>query len=115
MTSLGPDASPPGPRDAVAALRATVFVSWGRRAAGGIRVAPRPGRGLRAAALSNANAPRQADAESSPLEEPLVDELAERSDKLSAQCDSVLHQQLCHRSEERRVGKECRSRWSPYH
>src|SRR2546422_8919896 len=24
-------------------------------------------------------------------------------------------QQLEHRSEERRVGKECRSRWSPYH
>ena len=23
--------------------------------------------------------------------------------------------QWCHRSEERRVGKECRSRWSPYH
>src|ERR1039457_1426641 len=23
--------------------------------------------------------------------------------------------QLCYRSEERRVGKECRSRWSPYH
>ena len=22
---------------------------------------------------------------------------------------------LAHRSEERRVGKECRSRWSPYH
>ena len=22
---------------------------------------------------------------------------------------------LCLRSEERRVGKECRSRWSPYH
>ena len=22
---------------------------------------------------------------------------------------------LLHRSEERRVGKECRSRWSPYH
>ena len=22
---------------------------------------------------------------------------------------------VCHRSEERRVGKECRSRWSPYH
>ena len=22
---------------------------------------------------------------------------------------------LCSRSEERRVGKECRSRWSPYH
>ena len=23
--------------------------------------------------------------------------------------------QFAHRSEERRVGKECRSRWSPYH
>ena len=22
---------------------------------------------------------------------------------------------ICDRSEERRVGKECRSRWSPYH
>ena len=26
-----------------------------------------------------------------------------------------LQTQLVHRSEERRVGKECRSRWSPYH
>ena len=26
---------------------------------------------------------------------------------------SLIH--LPHRSEERRVGKECRSRWSPYH
>ena len=25
------------------------------------------------------------------------------------------HQPLTDRSEERRVGKECRSRWSPYH
>ena len=24
-------------------------------------------------------------------------------------------EELTHRSEERRVGKECRSRWSPYH
>ena len=24
-------------------------------------------------------------------------------------------QEYCYRSEERRVGKECRSRWSPYH
>ena len=24
-------------------------------------------------------------------------------------------EELCARSEERRVGKECRSRWSPYH
>ena len=27
----------------------------------------------------------------------------------------VFHQQILCRSEERRVGKECRSRWSPYH
>ena len=27
----------------------------------------------------------------------------------------ALIQRLYHRSEERRVGKECRSRWSPYH
>src|ERR1035441_8120662 len=26
-----------------------------------------------------------------------------------------LHRGHVHRSEERRVGKECRSRWSPYH
>src|SRR2546430_5155417 len=25
------------------------------------------------------------------------------------------YERLCERSEERRVGKECRSRWSPYH
>ena len=29
-------------------------------------------------------------------------------------CFSIFPQKLC-RSEERRVGKECRSRWSPYH
>src|SRR3712207_3128174 len=29
--------------------------------------------------------------------------------------DKVLFRHLFHRSEERRVGKECRSRWSPYH
>ena len=28
---------------------------------------------------------------------------------------SDLYQSLWTRSEERRVGKECRSRWSPYH
>src|SRR2546427_12008534 len=27
----------------------------------------------------------------------------------------ISHQRGEHRSEERRVGKECRSRWSPYH
>ena len=29
-------------------------------------------------------------------------------------CSARLSPMLC-RSEERRVGKECRSRWSPYH
>ena len=28
---------------------------------------------------------------------------------------NVVHQKVVLRSEERRVGKECRSRWSPYH
>ena len=28
---------------------------------------------------------------------------------------NVAHRLLAERSEERRVGKECRSRWSPYH
>ena len=30
-------------------------------------------------------------------------------------CGAQVHQEVCERSEERRVGKECRSRWSPYH
>ena len=30
-------------------------------------------------------------------------------------CESVTISVTCSRSEERRVGKECRSRWSPYH
>ena len=29
--------------------------------------------------------------------------------------DSDRSESFCCRSEERRVGKECRSRWSPYH
>ena len=29
--------------------------------------------------------------------------------------EDVLEKYLRYRSEERRVGKECRSRWSPYH
>ena len=29
--------------------------------------------------------------------------------------DGEIKQFSCKRSEERRVGKECRSRWSPYH
>src|SRR3989454_11176214 len=41
-----------------------------------------------------------------------------RRDVLSALLDYVSHRQatvFISRSEERRVGKECRSRWSPYH
>src|ERR1051326_5171839 len=30
-------------------------------------------------------------------------------------CTTTLSRSLKNRSEERRVGKECRSRWSPYH
>ena len=37
--------------------------------------------------------------------------LSNKSSECSA---SILYIDLC-RSEERRVGKECRSRWSPYH
>src|SRR5258708_34359144 len=29
--------------------------------------------------------------------------------------ENILHRNFTRRSEERRVGKECRSRWSPYH
>ena len=29
--------------------------------------------------------------------------------------ERLLSSKIPHRSEERRVGKECRSRWSPYH
>ena len=39
-----------------------------------------------------------------------------RSSSLPAVCGRVCPQESqCERSEERRVGKECRSRWSPYH
>ena len=34
-----------------------------------------------------------------------------------ALCETIVRRlrRLAYRSEERRVGKECRSRWSPYH
>ena len=32
-----------------------------------------------------------------------------------AGCKAILEGRTRYRSEERRVGKECRSRWSPYH
>ena len=43
-----------------------------------------------------------------------VEELIKRLQDLGFELQSNLHEILC-RSEERRVGKECRSRWSPYH
>src|SRR2546430_3875580 len=41
----------------------------------------------------------------------------EQGDQHHTECRSGSHARLlrCMRSEERRVGKECRSRWSPYH
>ena len=35
--------------------------------------------------------------------------------KISKQAGAGLTTSILERSEERRVGKECRSRWSPYH
>ena len=36
-------------------------------------------------------------------------------DLITLKCDPDYALELRDRSEERRVGKECRSRWSPYH
>ena len=44
--------------------------------------------------------------------EEVIDELI--YDKVGGFVDNMLNERLL-RSEERRVGKECRSRWSPYH
>ena len=35
--------------------------------------------------------------------------------QLGKDLEAVFQKVLDYRSEERRVGKECRSRWSPYH
>src|SRR2546430_16318125 len=42
-------------------------------------------------------------------------QLAIRSSPDSGPLFQIQHDALPRRSEERRVGKECRSRWSPYH
>ena len=44
----------------------------------------------------------------------LAEHLARVAEKVAALEAPRLHL-VGHRSEERRVGKECRSRWSPYH
>ena len=41
--------------------------------------------------------------------------LKELSDTLAKPVFMIFENSLKTRSEERRVGKECRSRWSPYH
>ena len=48
------------------------------------------------------------------------DSLNEENRDYIGEKDGLIYCGLCHtpkltRSEERRVGKECRSRWSPYH
>ena len=43
-----------------------------------------------------------------------VDKVAEKH-KNGYNCAQAVACAYCDRSEERRVGKECRSRWSPYH
>ena len=43
-----------------------------------------------------------------------VGEIAQNTYLSRERCQLILTQ-LVMRSEERRVGKECRSRWSPYH
>ena len=38
-----------------------------------------------------------------------------KSTRLNSSHVAISYAVFCGRSEERRVGKECRSRWSPYH
>src|SRR3712207_9533758 len=49
------------------------------------------------------------------LQKPDILLLDEPTNHLDAESIDWLEQHLQQRSEERRVGKECRSRWSPYH
>ena len=51
--------------------------------------------------------------EIAPLRDALLESLETERDAVRAIADSFVH--FLERSEERRVGKECRSRWSPYH
>ena len=48
------------------------------------------------------------------LEIPSFSEVGEETSRYAA-LTGVSYALLVSRSEERRVGKECRSRWSPYH
>ena len=48
---------------------------------------------------------------------PLLDRASgdRKSTRLNSSHSQISYAVFCLRSEERRVGKECRSRWSPYH
>src|SRR5690554_7918051 len=50
-----------------------------------------------------------------PHENPVTPCAADRLPAHQVNRSAVDHLNRYHRSEERRVGKECRSRWSPYH
>ena len=39
----------------------------------------------------------------------------EKNDAKKGKIFTIIGREIVMRSEERRVGKECRSRWSPYH
>ena len=45
----------------------------------------------------------------------IEDAVFEELDKIEAMGGALAAIKMGYRSEERRVGKECRSRWSPYH
>ena len=45
----------------------------------------------------------------------VTDEVIQQFDCGNEDMTEYLHKYAKNRSEERRVGKECRSRWSPYH
>src|ERR1044072_8521398 len=61
--------------------------------------------------------PDEVAAQAQEYREKLMDEVAENSDELMERYlegEEISHDEIVERSEERRVGKECRSRWSPY-
>ena len=49
------------------------------------------------------------------IEEAILALQQEPTEELLAHALTVVRRRMRERSEERRVGKECRSRWSPYH
>ena len=50
-----------------------------------------------------------------PIRPPAMAPIAPPSNAPSPECEAMAPMAAPVRSEERRVGKECRSRWSPYH